>query len=123
MVMTSDAHAALTVPKDEVARVNKYLHNTPRARTIFDQLKMTTLRVDGAILTEIENLIRRLEQRADAERKSRPVQAGDLQRAAAYLRTLFPPGHPLYRIVYLKPKQELKRLRPQRRDDAADDGE
>src|SRR5262245_31841629 len=96
------SHAPLAVPEDEVDRVNDYLRSVPRARTIFERLKMTTVRVDGDVLRDIERLIKNLEQRAAAEMSAQPVQSADLQLAAQYLRTLFPPGHPLYRVVYLK---------------------
>jgi hypothetical protein len=120
MVMPSDAHAPLGVPEDEAQRVDDYLRQVPRARTLYGALKMTTLRVDGAILVEIENLVRRLEQRAEAEWKSHPIQAGELQCAAAYLRTFFPPGHALYRLAYLKSKKDLSRLRSRHGDDATE---
>ena len=94
--------AAIAVPEDQVEPLNQYLRSVPRARTIFERLKMTTVRVEGDVLQDIERLVRHLEERANAEMASHPVQSGDLSRAAQYLRTLFPPGHPLYRVVYLK---------------------
>jgi hypothetical protein len=108
MTASADAHAPLVIPENEVERVNDYLSKVPRARTIFGELKMTTARVEGDTFRDIEGLIRNLENRAAAEIQQHPVQSGDLLRAANYLRTLFPPGHPLYRVIFLKRRRQTQ---------------
>ncbi len=91
-------HAPLAVDDDAA----DYARANPRVVTILDRLRMTTVRVSGDILRDIERLIRSLERRAAAEMPEHPVESAELYRAAQYLRTLFPPNHDLYRRVYLR---------------------
>jgi hypothetical protein len=54
------------------------------------------------ITREIDGLVRRLEARAAAEDEKHPVQSADLLLAANYLRLIFPAGHPLYRVPWVR---------------------
>jgi hypothetical protein len=47
-------------------------------------------------------VVRRLDERADRERPLHPLRSGDLNLAANYLRLIFRPGHPLYRVPWVR---------------------
>jgi hypothetical protein len=60
--------------------------------------KKPIIHVTGTILAEIEALVRFLEAQADTS----AVTGGYFQRAANYLRLIFPPGHPLFRTPFVR---------------------
>jgi hypothetical protein len=62
----------------------------------------STIHVGIEIARELEGLVRRLEERAAAEDKQHPIQSADLVLAANYLRLIFRPGHPLYRVPWVR---------------------
>jgi hypothetical protein len=62
----------------------------------------STIHIGVEITRELERLVRRLEARAAAEDKQWPIQSADLVLAANYLRLIFPAGHPLYRVPWVR---------------------
>jgi cation transport regulator ChaC len=106
----TDDNAPIGIPEGEAEQVREYLRTRPRARTLYDQLKLTNIHVDGHLLKELGRIITHLERRAREQMRSNPVSSADDAAAAKYLKLLFPPGSSLYRVVYLKRLKAVRKI-------------